>query len=182
MGNSVKKKEKDRKQLNEVFRSVAWRTLSAVAVVLWGMVIFSFSAQNSSESSHVSETLCYAIADEYNAVFKQQLSEEQLWGLAELIEHPIRKGAHMTEYAIFALLLYHALCAFGIKGKKRYPIVLALILLYAATDELHQLYVSGRSAQVTDVLIDALGGAIMLFFIWVIRLWSRRKHKRLADQ
>jgi VanZ family protein len=61
----------------------------------------------------------------------------------------LRKGAHMTEYAVLALLLVRAL--------GREAPALALGVLYAASDELHQAFVRGRHASPVDVAIDAVG-------------------------
>ena len=66
----------------------------------------------------------------------------------------LRKGAHMTEYAILGALLYRAL--------GRVLPSLALGILYAATDELHQNFVQGRHASPFDVAFDACGLAIGL--------------------
>ena len=61
----------------------------------------------------------------------------------------LRKGAHITEYAILALLLVRAV-------GREVP-ALALGVLYAASDELHQGFVRGRHASPVDVAIDAVG-------------------------
>src|SRR6266571_4022682 len=61
----------------------------------------------------------------------------------------LRKGAHVTEYAILGALLLRAL--------GRETPVLAVAIAYAATDELHQHFVRGRHASALDVLIDAVG-------------------------
>jgi VanZ family protein len=61
----------------------------------------------------------------------------------------LRKGAHVTEYAILGALLYRAF--------KREAPALAAGIAYAATDELHQHFVRGRHATPVDVAIDALG-------------------------
>jgi VanZ family protein len=61
----------------------------------------------------------------------------------------LRKGAHMTEYAVLAVLLARAL--------GREAPALALGILYAASDELHQAFVRGRHASPIDVAIDAVG-------------------------
>ena len=61
----------------------------------------------------------------------------------------LRKGAHITEYAILALLLVRAI-------GREVP-ALALGVLYAASDELHQGFVRGRHASPVDVAIDAVG-------------------------
>ena len=67
----------------------------------------------------------------------------------------LRKGAHLTEYAILALLLVRAL------GREAPS--LALGVLYAASDELHQSFVRGRHASPVDVAIDAVGLGLGLF-------------------
>ena len=64
---------------------------------------------------------------------------------AEKIEYPIRKMAHATEYAILGMLVSGTVYAYGVCGKKviRYAWIWATI--YAATDELHQLFVPGSA-------------------------------------
>ncbi len=64
----------------------------------------------------------------------------------------LRKGAHMTEYAVLAWLPVRAL------GREA-PALLAGIA-YAASDELHQHFVAGRHATLRDVAIDAAGVAL----------------------
>ena len=66
----------------------------------------------------------------------------------------LRKGAHMTEFAILALLLVRA------TGSLAWACGLALA--YAASDEVHQLFVRGRHGSPVDVAIDAAGIAIGL--------------------
>ena len=61
----------------------------------------------------------------------------------------LRKGAHVTEYAILALVLLRAV--------GREAPALALGVLYAASDELHQSFVRGRHASPVDVAIDSVG-------------------------
>ena len=61
----------------------------------------------------------------------------------------LRKGAHITEYAVLALLLARAL--------GREAPALALGIVYAASDEFHQSFVRGRHASPLDVAIDTTG-------------------------
>jgi VanZ family protein len=75
----------------------------------------------------------------------------------------LRKGAHLTEYAVLGGLLYRAL--------GREPLALAAGIAYAATDELHQYFVRGRHASPVDVAIDAVGVAIGML-VW-LRLRER---------
>jgi VanZ family protein len=64
-------------------------------------------------------------------------------------DYVLRKGAHMTEYAVLAYLLARAL--------GRETPALAAGVLYAASDELHQSFVRGRHASPVDVAIDSVG-------------------------
>jgi VanZ family protein len=70
----------------------------------------------------------------------------------------LRKGAHLTEYAVLGALLYRAL--------GREPLALAVGIAYAATDELHQYFVRGRHASPVDVAIDAVGVAAGML-VWL---------------
>ena len=69
----------------------------------------------------------------------------------------LRKGAHVTEYAVLGALLYRALA--------REAPALAAGIAYAATDELHQHFVRGRHASPVDVAIDSVGLLIGLL-VW----------------
>jgi VanZ family protein len=75
----------------------------------------------------------------------------------------LRKGAHLTEYAVLGGLLYRAL--------GREPLALAVGIAYAATDELHQYFVRGRHASPVDVAIDAVGIAVGML------LWLRLREQ-----
>jgi VanZ family protein len=70
----------------------------------------------------------------------------------------LRKGAHLTEYAILGALLYRAL-------EREVP-ALAAGIAYAATDEFHQHFVRGRHASPIDVGIDAVGVALGMI-LWL---------------
>lgn len=86
--------------------------------------------------------------------------ENNLISLSTLI-FLVRKTAHFTEYAILGALFYlnfRQLPKLNSRPKKiLLPIVFSF--LYACTDELHQIFVPGRSAQFRDVLIDTLGAS-----------------------
>ena len=75
----------------------------------------------------------------------------------------LRKGAHVTEYAVLGGLLYRAL--------NREALALAAGIAYAATDELHQHFIRGRHASPVDVAIDAVGVGVGML-VW-LRLRER---------
>ena len=87
--------------------------------------------------------------------------ENNLISLSTLI-FLVRKTAHFTEYAILGSLFLLNLKSWQRpKSSTSMNIFLSLIFsfLYACTDEIHQIFVPGRSAQFRDVLIDTLGAS-----------------------
>ena len=92
---------------------------------------------------------------------------------AEKIEYPVRKAAHMTEYAILGLLSFAFYRGILKKEKRQFLVALLTAAVYAATDEFHQYFIPGRSAEVMDVCIDTLGAsiglAILFFTLKVVR-------------
>lgn len=86
--------------------------------------------------------------------------ENNLISLSTLI-FLVRKTAHFTEYAILGALFYLNLIQFPKLNSHIKKLLLPILFsfLYAITDELHQIFVPGRSAQFRDVLIDTLGAS-----------------------
>ena len=74
----------------------------------------------------------------------------------------IKKGIHVIGYAMLARSYWYAL---GMPENKRRAAWL-LALLYALTDELHQIFVPGRQPSIWDVLIfDNLGAISSLWMM-----------------
>jgi VanZ family protein len=86
-------------------------------------------------------------------------------GICDII---LRKLAHAGEFFILTFLLYRAFRgAFNLSAWYLFIRPAGLSLLYAVSDEIHQLFVPSRVCSARDVLIDCCG--IMLFYI-IIRL------------
>ena len=81
-----------------------------------------------------------------------------------IIHGYIRKLAHLTEYAVLALLAYRVF-------KLRYPFLISLLLVMAIaiTDEANQSFMTTRTSSAWDVLLDVSGGAVMLALIWFVK-------------
>lgn len=131
-------------------------TLLASLLVLAIMAaIFCFSAQSASESAHLSASFARRLF----LFFRPALAvynDEQWQALLLATGLYIRKAAHFTEF--FALGVSLRLW-FAALGKPRRALLPAWLLatLYAATDELHQMFVDGRGPALLDVGIDSLG-------------------------
>ncbi|MFR5952501.1 MAG: VanZ family protein [Coprococcus sp.] len=75
-----------------------------VLSVLFAIMIFCFSARNGEESTEDSYTVGMEFGRIVHPDFKNWSEEAQL-AFAAKVDHPIRKLAHATEYAVFAMLL-----------------------------------------------------------------------------
>lgn len=138
-----------------------------ILVILWMIIIFTFSAQPAEESGEISLTVGRYVGSLVVPGF-QKMSDTRQQKFAEHIEYGVRKTAHATEYAILLILAAWGLEPMIHEKKKRMALAFAVSVLYAGTDEFHQLFVMGRSGQVKDVLIDSGGAAVglVLYCIW----------------
>ena len=150
-----------------------YRRVTGALLVVWMCVIFLFSSQPSDESSKVSGTVCERVVEDANRVLKLEMNQARVQSVAESIEYPVRKAAHMTEYAILGLLSFAFYRGILKKEKRQFLAALLTAAVYAATDEFHQYFIPGRSAEVMDVCIDTLGAliglAILFFTLKVVR-------------
>lgn len=139
-----------RRVMSKNNKSVVW----LIITVVWMAVIFCFSAQPADVSTDTSLHVGMAIGKMSVPDFSKLPKEKQM-DYAEKIEFPVRKMAHATEYAILGCLLTNLCLTFPMR--KAYMWSWLMGSAYAATDEFHQLFVPGRSGQITDVMIDSVG-------------------------
>lgn len=150
------------------------RVLAGILALAWMCMIFAFSAQESEESGEVSGAFSQQIVSAAGKLFHLNINDEELLRIAAAIETPLRKAAHMTEYAALSVLIYICL--------EKWKHAIAFAAFYAATDEFHQLFVPGRAGRIGDVLIDSVGAVLgVAFFIGVkkciISLRNRHKYR-----
>ena len=128
--------------------------LSAWAPVLvWAIVIFSFSALPTSPVAEIH------------------------WQ-----DFIIKKSAHIIEYGVFAILLYRAFIMSNLKKKKAILYAFLIAVLYGVTDEYHQSYTPGRDPKVRDIFFDSFGALMSLYFINKILPRSPYGVKLLAER
>ena len=90
-----------------------------------------------------------------------------------------RKAAHLTEFALLAVLAWRAIRR-PVRADPRpwnWPQAgwaLLLSAAYAGSDEFHQAFVPTRVASVWDVLIDTVGAAAGLLALWIWGRWRKR--------
>ncbi len=140
-----------------------------VLVLLWMGLIFYFSSRDSDSStvqsrSVVNKTNIVEIYEEKNNVNSDTAIRD--------VDRVFRKVAHVAEYLVLAILLCIALSEYNLNLSKILLISFIVCLIYSASDEAHQLLVSGRSGELRDIIIDNIGSIIGLFGYY---LFKRRK-------
>lgn len=154
------------------------KAVFSAAVLLWMAVIFLFSAKPADESADMSRSAGQWIGKTFVGEYRTWTKEKQE-AFAEAIDYPVRKAAHAAEYAVLGMLLAGMIGSFNASGWKRWGASYLIGTCYAATDEFHQLFVPGRSGQVSDVMLDSAGvlaGVLIYLLLRIIfhRMTSRR--------
>ena len=138
-------------------------------VVIWAVIIFSASGDKRSvqHSSRISEPIVrWLIPD---------ISDEAVRTTVLVV----RKGAHVAEYSVLAMLLWRGLQGTIRKEQAGWSRRVAWgawlgAAAFAVSDEFHQFYVPGRQGSAWDVLIDSIGAAVGLWALWLIGRWRKK--------
>lgn len=84
-----------------------------------------------------------------------------------LVHVGIRKAAHVVEFAVFSIAVFHGIRAHRSGWRLSWALVTLLIAVcYASLDELHQIFVPLRQPSFLDVLIDSAGALVAQAFVW----------------
>lgn len=80
----------------------------------------------------------------------------------------IRKMAHVTEFGIFSIAVFHGVRADRSGWRLDWAVLTLLIAVaYAGLDEWHQSFVPLREPRLRDVLIDSTGALLAQVLVWV---------------
>lgn len=123
-----------------------------ILIVIWMTVVFTFSNEGGTKSSNTSRKVTEVIV--------QTISDKSIDENEQLIEKTdkiVRKLAHYTIYTIGGILIFSYVNTIDKSKKEKILYSIAFGACYAVTDEIHQFFVSGRSARIFDVGIDSLG-------------------------
>lgn len=160
-------------------RSLMSSVIAGVLLFFLYLAIFGFSGQNGEESgslSHLISEKCVEILNSLSGRHWTVLMQEQL---AFYFEHPIRKLAHFSEYAVMGILVFILWKSKIAARKKLFFLVTVWVFLSAAADEFHQLFVPGRYGCFADVCLDTCGG--ILGFLLML-LWEKMRNRSKAKK
>lgn len=138
--------------------------ISWLLLVIWMIFIFIMSSFNGNISSNQSGSIADLIYNLFNISDTEKVS---------LI---VRKCAHVSEFFILGILVINLISKYNVKYS--YLISFIVCVLYASSDEFHQLFVPGRSGQVTDIFIDMIG---TIFSLLVMYLFNKFRKKSVFN-
>ena len=157
---------------NTDYRFLA-RMTAVIMIIATLAMMFLFSAEEGGASSERSEWVAGILARAVVPGFSEMSSVRQA-ALIQRMQMPVRKGAHMAEYAFLGCWLCVLLRTLGIKGLRGAGLALILSVAFAGADEFHQRFTAGRGAALRDVGIDCLGAIIgILIATWLLSFLSR---------
>lgn len=138
-------------------------------VILCMALIFIFSSDTSDTSTKKSDGV---IIKSCEFVLRRKLTDKEKEKYIDKYVFIVRKGAHFSIYLILGLLIMSYFKEIYLINTKGLLIAFLICFLYACSDEIHQLFVPGRSGEFRDVLIDSTGsliGTYIYYFIITIR-------------
>lgn len=160
--------------------------ISLILALIWMAVIFGFSAQNGEQSAGTSGKVVDQVAPLIIPNY-DDLSVPQQLAKKESLTYFVRKFSHFSEYAVLGFLVSLALPFDRMKRLHSVLIAFGFCVLYAISDEIHQIFSGGRTPAVKDVLIDSSGGLMGVLFACLL-LWFaakvalRRKNRKMKGQ
>ena len=156
---------------NGAMRKKNW--LIWLLAILLRAAIFSFSAQNANTSGTLSKKVTLQIIDTLPQT--RELSELQKVDMVRETENIVRKSAHFVLFAVLAVCITLVMGTFMKKKWLIYLAAVAFCFLYACSDELHQLFVDGRGASLSDVFLDTAGAVAGILLYMMIKKIFRRQ-------
>ena len=130
------------------------KIISFIVLILWMIVIFSFSSADANKSTGTSDKVITTMIEIKDKITNNETPNNEKEIIVKNSSFYIRKIAHITEYLILGFLMFNLLKQYSVTN---IYYAIGLSILYSCTDEFHQLFISGRSGSIRDILIDSIG-------------------------
>lgn len=151
------------------------KIIKIIIVLLCMITIFSFSSDNEQQSNKKSDGVIIGFT---RIIVGHNLSGKEKTKYINKYVVFVRKSAHFTIYFILGLSLISLIREYRYLDIKALLIALIIAILYACSDEFHQLFVSGRSGQITDVLLDSTGSLIGIYIYYLFYKIRSKKYEQ----
>lgn len=142
------------------------RGILITALIAIFVTIFGFSNQNAETSAGLSQKVTNFVVELIPSI--KNLPEQEKEKVTDRIESVVRKLAHFSIYMLVGFLLMSLMSTYKITELDKIAISLIIGVLYASTDEIHQVFVPGRGPLITDVILDSIGVLTGIFIVMLV--------------
>lgn len=149
-------------------------------LVLVLTTIFIFSGEPGKKSESTSDAFTSTIIDKVSSITNKDIKETKKKDIIESTRFIVRKTAHFSIYFILGIIIYLLLSTYNINKVVLISIIICFI--FGSLDEIHQIFIPGRTARFYDCIIDTLGsstGILILYGSSKIRL--RYKNNKVQN-
>lgn len=152
-----------------------YKIINILLVLIWCITVFSLSNEVADTSSNTSGNVIKFALKIINPKIDNAILDE----MVQMLQPIVRKMAHFTLYAVGGILIFNMLDSYTSSRIKNMAFSWVLGTFNAITDEIHQLYVAGRSGEVRDVCIDSMGVlcGVLLIYLMVVVFEKESKQK-----
>lgn len=142
-----------------------------IILIFWMFLIFLFSAQEGDTSGEMSSGIVLKIISIVEKIGNISFDNVETINTFALL---IRKVAHFFVYFVLGILWMNLLKEYKISLGKQVIYSLLFSLIYACSDEIHQLFVPGRSGNLFDVMIDTFGFLCSILPIYLFKKYKKK--------
>ncbi len=150
------------------------KPLSFLPAIFMMYLIYTLSSQPGDQSLLLSNKVNAWLLSLLNQKLHLGWTAAQLASYTLLMQHYIRKLAHMTEYFFLAAFISLPLYVYRLRGFRLVLFAAFLCTCFALLDEYHQSFVPGRTASLIDVVIDSCGSLAGIYFTRIVGFIGRR--------
>ena len=143
-----------------------------ILTIIWMGFIFCMSNQPANISKELSQNI------------ENLLNNTPIIGnlLSDILNSPnsqfiVRKSAHIILFCLLPILCFVVIYELKRNLKISTLVSFSITFVYACMDEIHQLFIPGRSGKINDVLIDSIGVIMGLIFINLIFMLNNKIKK-----
>ena len=143
-----------------------------ILTIIWMGFIFCMSNQPANISKELSQNI------------ENLLNNTPIIGnlLSDILNSPnsqfiVRKSAHIILFCFLSILCFVVIYELKRNVKISTLASFSITFIYACMDEIHQLFIPGRSGKINDVLIDSIGAIIGLIVINLIFMLKNKSKK-----
>lgn len=164
------------------------RVFSVILVIIWLLVIYSFSDTAGIISGNQTRQMFYNTVARASRFFygigllNEEFEEATVDQIVENYHHVFRKLCHLFVYFMLGIFSYLSIIVIFGKGTLFSSILTIIFSLgYSIFDELHQASVPSRTCTPMDVTIDTSGAIIACIILSIIVKYRRKRNSTKPD-